>query len=268
MAWRNAVKQIEQPSLFSTVTPRKVPDGIYKQLISLIASGRLKPGERLPSERAMASDLAVSRQSLREAIHRAETEGLIEVRQGGGTFVISSVRENLKPALSIMLEEQAEKIFEFLEMRKLIEGWCAEEASLAAKASDLKKMQGLLKRMETLVPGDPRWEKTDLDFHSSIAAASHNTVAVHIMEGLKDTFNQYFKAKKFTMKVERKELLLEQHQSIFEAIKQKKPGEARERVRAHLQYIEEVISRDFLKTRRKTARRSTHADHERKVDRL
>src|SRR5512137_575080 len=82
-------QQTEQSNLFSTVTPKKVPEVVYKQLVSLISSGRLKPGERLPSERAMAAEMTVSRQSIREAIHRARTEGLIEVRQGGGTFVIS-----------------------------------------------------------------------------------------------------------------------------------------------------------------------------------
>lgn len=240
-------QQTEQPNLFSTVTPKKVPDFVYKQLVSLISSGRLKPGEKLPSERAMAAEMAVSRQSIREAIHRARTEGLIEVRQGGGTFVISSVRETLRPPLSIILEEQAEKIFEFLEIRKLLETWCAERASSAAKASDLRKMQGLLKKMEDLEPGDVKWEKADLDFHSCIAAASHNLIAIHIMEGLKDSFNHYFRAKKFALRPERKDKLLKQHRGIYQAIRRKHAEEAKASILEHLEYVEEVITQDLLK---------------------
>jgi len=91
---------------------------VYKQLVSLITKGHLKPGEKLPSERAMALELGVSRQSIREAIYRATTVGLMEVRQGEGAFVISSVKGNLRQPLSILLEEQAEKVFEFSKSAK------------------------------------------------------------------------------------------------------------------------------------------------------
>ena len=247
----------KEEGLFSAVRPRKIPDVVYKQLISLISSGRLKPGEQLPSERAMASDMGVSRQSIREAIHRAKAEGLIEVRQGGGTFVISSVKESLKPPLSIILEQEAEKIFEFLELRKLIEGWCAEKAANSSRAADLRKMEGFLKRMEELEPGDAKWEAADVGFHLSIAAASHNLVAVHIMKGLKDSFNSYFRAKKFSLRPERQDLLLKQHQSIFEAIKQKKAKKAKAKMLEHLEYVEEMISQDFLKSGGTRARSSS-----------
>lgn len=242
------MKQPTKPqNLFSTVTPRKIPDVVYQQLVALISSGRLKPGERLPSEREMATDMGISRQSIREAIHKARTMGLIEVRQGGGTVVVSSVGEHLKTALSIILEEQAEKIFEFLDIRKLFEGWCAEKAATAAKAADLRAMMELLKRMETLQPGEGAWEKADLHFHSAIAAASHNVIAIHIMDGLKASFNDYFKAKKFALGPERKDVLFNQHAGIFAAIKQKNPQKAKDKITEHLEYVAEVIRGDFLK---------------------
>ena len=233
--------------LFSSITASKIPDAVYKQLVSLITKGHIKPGEKLPSEREMAFDLAVSRQSIREAISRARSAGLIEVRQGEGTFVISSVRENFKPPLLLMLEEQAERIFEFLEIRKLIEGWCAEKASEAAKAADLKRMQGILKRMERVKPTTEGWEKADLDFHSAIAGATHNVIAMHIMEGLKESFHSYFRVKKFTTRFERKDVLLRQHKNIFEAIKRKKPKDARKRALEHLDYVEKLIGEDLGK---------------------
>ncbi|MGE5255861.1 MAG: FadR/GntR family transcriptional regulator [Hyphomicrobiales bacterium] len=246
-----------QHNLFSTVTPRKIPDVVYKQLVSLISSGRLKPGERLPSEREMATDMGISRQSIREAINKAKTVGLIEVRQGGGTVVVSSVGEHLKAPLAILLEEQAEKIFEFLDIRKLFEGWCAERAARTAKAADLRAMREFLKRMEKLEPGGAAWETADLNFHSAIAAASHNVIAIHIMEGLKASFNDYFKAKKFALGLERKDVLFNQHAGIFAAIQQKNPQKARDRMTEHLEYVAEVIRRDFLKHGRKRRGSST-----------
>jgi GntR family transcriptional repressor for pyruvate dehydrogenase complex len=244
----------KQQNLFFTVTPRKIPDAVYKQLVSLISSGRLKPGERLPSEREMATDMGISRQSIREAINKAKTVGLIEVRQGGGSVVVSSVGEQLKTPLAIILEEQAEKIFEFLDIRKLFEGWCAEKAATAAKAADLRAMQELLKRMEKLEPGEAAWEKADLRFHSAIAAASHNVIAIHIMDGLKASFNDYFKAKKFALGPERKDVLFNQHSGILAAIRQRSPQKAKDRMTEHLEYVAEVLRRDFLKHGRKRRR--------------
>ena len=242
-----SMKSRKTQNLFSAVTPSKIPDAVYKQLVSLIAKGHLKPGEKLPSERVMAQELGVSRQSIREAIYRAKTAGLIEVRQGEGTFVISSVKGNLRPPLSILLEEQAEKVFEFLEIRKPIEAWCAERASEAATPADLKKMQGILKKMEKVKPPESAWERADLDFHASVAAATHNVIAMHVMEELKDSFHAYFRVKKFSTKPERKEVLLRQHKDIFEAIRQKNPKQARNKIMEHLDYVVKMITEDLIR---------------------
>jgi GntR family transcriptional repressor for pyruvate dehydrogenase complex len=165
--------------------------------------------------------------------------------------VVSSVKEHLKTPLAIILEEQAEKILEFIDIRKLFECWCAEKAAAAAKHADLRAMLDLLQRMEKLQPGDAAWEKADLSFHSAIAAASHNVIAIHIMEGLRASFNSYFKAKKFALGPERKDFLHQQHQGIFMAIKQKSQQAAKTRMMEHLEYVEDVIRRDFLKHKRK-----------------
>jgi len=236
-------------NLFSAVTPSKIPDMVYKQMVSLITRGHLKPGEKLPSERAMALELGVSRQSIREAIYRATTAGLIEVRQGEGAFIISSLKGSMRQPLSILLEEQAEKVFEFLEIRKLIEGWCAERASEAATPADLKKMQGVLKKMEKVKPAESTWEKADLDFHSFIAAATHNVLAMHVMEGLKDSFHTYFRVKKYNTKPERKDILLAQHRAILAAIRQREPKKARKKIMEHLDYVEKMVTEDIIRKR-------------------
>lgn len=239
---------VRKERLFSTVKPKKVTDVVYRQLVSLIATGRLKPGEKLPSERAMASEMGVSRQSIREAIHRARAEGLLEVRQGGGTFVISSLKANLKPPLSILLEGQAENIFEFLEIRRLLEAWCAEKAAAQATRQDLKKMKELLGRMSEVRPPEDAWEKADLEFHSAIAAATHNVIAMHLMKGLEESFHAYFRMKQFTTRSEAKEDLLKQHREIFEAIRKGDGAMARERMVEHLDYVREMIRRDLERT--------------------
>ncbi len=235
----------ESLELFSSVKVSKKPDKVYKQLVSMINNGRIKPGERLPSERDLSSYLGISRQSIREAIYRAESVGLIEVRQGEGSFVISSVRENLKSPVAALLEEQTEKIFDFLEMRKLIEGWSAERAALTASDDDLKKMERTLREMDDVVPTEKGWEKVDTDFHLQIVAASQNVIATHIMYTLKDSFQSYFRMRRIVTKAHRKDLFLSQHTDIFEAIRRRDSSTARLKVLNHLECIEKLIIEDI-----------------------
>lgn len=233
--------------VFFPIRTSKISDEVYKQLVSLISNGHFKPGEKLPSEREMASDLGISRQSIREALYRAEIMGLIEVRQGEGSFVLSSVRESLKPPLSVLLEEEAERIFEFLEVRKLIEGWCAEKAAIAATAEDLEKMWGISERMGRIVPTDGEWEGVDVEFHLSIAAATHNVIAIHIMEALKESFSSFFRFRKVLTRPEKKELLWQHHNEIYRAISQRDPLLAKKKIVAHLDFIERKIREEMEK---------------------
>jgi GntR family transcriptional repressor for pyruvate dehydrogenase complex len=103
--------------------------------------------------------------------------------------------------------------------------------------------------METIEPRGTRWQKVDLDFHSSVAAATHNVIAMHLMEALKDSFESYFRVKKYTTRPDRKGLLLRQHKAIFDAIRRRDSKAAREKVLEHLDYVEEVITEDLGKNR-------------------
>ena len=233
--------------IFVPVRTSKISDEVYKQLVSLISSGKFKPGEKLPSEREMATDLGISRQSIREALYRAEIVGLIEVRQGEGSFVLSSIGESLRPPLLVLLEEEAGKIFEFLEVRKLIEGWCAERAAREATTGDVKKMEGILEKMKGSTPGDREWEEADVEFHLSVAAATHNVIAIHIMEALKDSFGSFFRFRKVLTIPEKKDLLVQHHHEIYSAISQKDPSLAKRKILAHLNFIEQKIREEMEK---------------------
>ena len=89
-----------EKGLFAPIKASKISDKVYQQIVSLISNGQLKPGDKIPSERELSSELGISRQSIREALNRARVVGLIEVRQGEGSFILSSIRESLKPPLA------------------------------------------------------------------------------------------------------------------------------------------------------------------------
>ncbi len=236
-------------SMFSPVKTSKISDEVYKQLVSMINRGQLKPGEKLPSEREMASDLGISRQSLREALYRAKIMGLIEVRQGEGSFVLSYPHESLQAPLLVLLEEEVERIFEFFEIRKLIEGWCAEKAAAVATIVDLEKMKEILEKMEKVLPSDATWQEVDMEFHLSVAAATHNVIAVHIMEALRESFDAFFRFRKVITKSEKKDLIWRHHDEVYKAISQRNASLARQKIVDHLNFIERKIREDIVNMR-------------------
>ena len=234
---------------FSPIKTSKKPDKVYKQIVSMISNGTLRPSEKLPSEREMASDLGISRQSVREALYRAETMGLIEVRQGEGSFVRSTVGESLGSPLAILLEEQAETVFEFLEIRKVIEGWCAEKAAIEADAVDLRKIREVLDKMMKLSTANKKWEETDMAFHFAVVAATHNVIAMHIMEALKVGFDTFFGFKQHFLKAVEKEVMLRHHFDVYEAINQRNPILSKQKIIDHLDFIEEKIKKTWKETK-------------------
>lgn len=234
-----------EKKLFVPIKTRKLSDEVYRQIVSLISSGELKPGDKIPSERELAAVMGISRQSIREALNRAEVMRLIEVRQGEGSFILSSVNESLKPPLTLIMEKEVERIFDFLEIRKLVEGWCAEKAAVEATGDELENMQEILDKMKKVAAKDKQWEAMDLELHLSFAKATHNVIAVHIMEALKSNFRPFFKFTKSMPSSERIDVLWQHHYEIFSAIKQKDPVKAKKKVIAHLNFIEEKLKADM-----------------------
>ena len=239
-----ALNKLEK-NLFSPVKTIKKSDGVYNQLFALISSGKLTPGDKIPSERELAAELRISRQSIREALNRAEVMGLIKVRQGEGSFILSSVKGALMPPLTLIIEQEAARIFEFLEIRKLVEGWCAEKAALEATGEELQGMQEILEKMKQVAAKDKQWEKLDLELHLSFTKATHNVIAVHIMEALKVNFGPFFKFTKSMPSSEKIDVLWQHHYEIFKAIERRDPETAKRKVIEHLNFIEEKIKEDM-----------------------
>ncbi len=232
-------------NLFSPVKTYKKSDEVYNQLFSLICSGKLAPGDKIPSERELAVELRISRQSIREALNRAEVMGLIKVRQGEGSFILSSLKGALKPPLTLIIEQEAARIFDFLEIRKLVEGWCAEKAALEATGEELQGMQDILEKMKKVVAKDKQWEELDLELHLSFAKATHNVIAVHIMEALKVNFAPFFKFTKSMPSSEKMDVLWQHHYEIFKAIECRDSEAAKYKVIEHLNFIEKKLREDM-----------------------
>jgi len=121
---RNAPGQLQRPPPepeFHAVRKGRRYEQVAEQIQRLIASGALRPGDRLPPERELAAKFGVGRSSLRDAIRTLEVMGIVESRQGSGTVVRDLSTESLVVPLASVLAHKRGLVAELLDVRRMIE---------------------------------------------------------------------------------------------------------------------------------------------------
>jgi GntR family transcriptional repressor for pyruvate dehydrogenase complex len=231
----------EEPQLLKPVRSVRLSDEVYDQLFSIISKGVLGPGEKLWPERHLSERFQVSRQSVREAINRAKILGLLEVRPGDGTYVRSLVPSSLTDPLIEVLHRETSRVLEFLQVRKVLEGWCAAEAAMKAGPADLRKLESCQKRLVKTSRRGGQLGKPDVEFHIAIAQATHNTVMAHLVNSLRSMFDAVLRVCLVVRDPARRQLIVPQHEEIYAAIRRRDPAGARAAMVSHLEFVDGEI---------------------------
>ncbi|AWK85736.1 FCD domain-containing protein [Azospirillum thermophilum] len=221
-----------------TIKPAKLADAIAEHLEKLILEGILRPGEKLLPERDLAVKLDVSRPSLRDALAKLEERGLL-ITGRNGTFIARFLSKISDP-LATLLQDNPAATFDYLEFRHSIE---AEAAALAARrATDLDRaaIRAIVERMRSAHSKDDSSEEAEADaeLHLAVYEAAHNLVMLHIMRTLSELLRSdvfYNRADLYSRPGVR-DLLLQQHLAIAEAVLSGDAGAARAAAGAHVQF--------------------------------
>lgn len=224
---------------------KRLADTIADKLQTLIVEGSLKPGDRLPAERTLAESFGVSRPSLREAIQKLQSRGLLKTRPGGGTTVESSLNPEFVDPLISFFQEHPESRFDVLEVRHSLEGNAAWHAAIRATDEDKENIKACYEKMIKLHDGnDPMEEaKADAEFHLSIVEASHNLVLLHMMRGLFTLLQNSISHnldKLYTLP-RVFEPLSNQHRALMKAVIAGDPEKARQAAQNHLAFVEDSL---------------------------
>lgn len=207
---------------YSKIRQPKLSDVIEQQLEFLILEGTLRPGEKLPPERELAKQFDVSRPSLREAIQRLEAKGLLLRRQGGGTFVQSSLWQSFSDPLVELLSDHPESQYDLLETRHALEGIAAYYAALRSTDEDKERIRELHHAIELAQQsGDLDAESNAvLQYQIAVTEAAHNVVLLHLLRCMEPMLAQNVR-QNFELLYSRREMLplVSSHRTrIFEAI--------------------------------------------------
>lgn len=223
---------------FEGIRRNKVYEEVALQLERLILK-KLKPGDKLPSERELAEMLGVSRSSIRDAIRSLELMGLVEPRQGAGTVVCEVSAESLISPLSGLLVRQDQHIAELLDFRKMLEPGLAARAATHASAEEIAEMEAILNRQEEKLRRGEMAVDEDSEFHYSVAVASNNSVVLKLLDILMDLLRE---TRERTLQVDgRPQKSLAGHRRIFAAIKRHDAEAAKVAMRQHIEDVEEMV---------------------------
>jgi len=225
---------------FRKITPVRLYESAIEQIMNLIKNKKLRPGDKLPPERELAEKLSISRGSLREAFRVLESRGLIKSKPGGGRYIREIRKNGHNNTENIILSLEKSSILELLEAREMFEVKIAKIAAQKATIEDIQLIEEALSKIneeEELKYG--KETESDSEFHLAIANASHNFVFVNIiklhLDLLRDTREKTWKIPG------RREEQQEEHQTIFQAIKEHDSKEAGEAMLKHLKNVREVL---------------------------
>lgn len=221
--------------VFHPIRTERIYQKIVDQIREMIAAGRLSPGDRLPSEREIAEQLAVSRTAVREAFSALELAGLIEVRPGEGSFVRGG--DVSKPIAELLaIEQEQAHASEMYEFRRPLEGEAAALAALRATEEDLAHVRVALIRMEQDLVSADLGEAADWEFHHAVAMASHNGLILKVMQHLQDALRRSLKTarRRLYSIADMPQRLLAEHVEIYEAIRARDPERARACMLEHI----------------------------------
>lgn len=230
---------------FEPIRPKKISEEIVIQIKQLISKGELKPGDRIPSERELASMLGVSRPSVREAIMVLDAMGFLDARQGGGTFVRALTEGSIMDPLAKLVEMRDPALLRSLaEVRMGLESWSASLAAQRATDTDIAELRRLYAVMEEQAAKGGWDPDVDAEFHYAITAASHNSLQMHVLNSIHTLFHTTIQVAlmEFYRQEGHIQKLLNHHREIMEAIAAHQPELARQKMMEHLAMVEEKMA--------------------------
>ncbi|MFS0722823.1 FadR/GntR family transcriptional regulator [Paenibacillus sp. 1P07SE] len=226
--------------------PLKNSEWVMQDLLRQLNERELAPGDRLPSVVDLAARYGVGRSTIREALSAIKAMGRLDIRQGGGTFVIESPTPPPHPA-QLQPEawlDRSRSLRHILEVRQVLETGAALLAASHRTEADLEQLRQTLAEMEAELDDERAGEQADIRFHLQIAAATCNPVIADLMaslsgrlhESMKDTRALWFYSERSSS-----ERLLREHRAIYEAIAAGDGPEAARLMGQHIAKVEQVL---------------------------
>jgi len=224
------------------IVRKSITEQVVDYIIEAIRKGYYKSGDRLPSQDELAKELEVSMVSIREAMVSLQCMGIVNIKQGDGTFVNENINlENIvvctvKNALSLINYKNS--LLYLLELRRIIEQHTVELAITRINKEELFILKEINIKMREC-KDEESFLNCDLEFHLEIARLSKNPLLFHLLETIRHSF---WRELLEVLKIPGlKEKAVEYHSLIYKAIESKNRKTALKLMLEHLGEPEKIM---------------------------
>jgi GntR family transcriptional repressor for pyruvate dehydrogenase complex len=217
-------------------------ENVVAQVYELIKSQELRPGDRLPPERALANQLGVSRTALRAGLRSLISMGLLKSRQGAGTFLADGPPSLDSEPLKLLAALQGFTFDHMFEARGILEVSAAELAAMRATSDQMATLADELTEMHTALNDPHRYLIHDIRFHRAVAAASGNPTLATLVEMVSGAM--YERRRQTIERAHDFSESLEMHRRIYRAIRGRNGEEASQAMREHILRAQQALARE------------------------
>ena len=246
---RSSLQSPSQP-----LAHQRLSDQLADDLRRQIEGGLVQPGERLPTEQALAARYAVSRTVVREAVSRLRSSGLLVARQGSGMFVAAlDAARPLDFDSSVLADLGA--VLEVVEVRRALESEVAALAALRATATQRRTIQDALALADGSIASGSATIDEDLAFHQAVAEAAGNPQFPRLLRHLEQYLREAMTVtrRNESMKQEFITQVRQEHQAIADAILARDADAARAAAARHMHEAARRLHDSDAPIRRNTA---------------
>lgn len=215
---------------------RKLSDRIQEQLLELIRSGEIAPGEPMPSERELMQAFEVGRPAVREAMQALQGMGLVEIRHGGRARVaepsLGRMVDQMGESMRHMLTHSPASLEHLKEARATFEMEMARIAARRRAESDLVRLSRIIESQEAARTEPKRFLEFDAQFHRELAAIGGNPIFAALSEALLNWLVHFHID--LVRVPGREQLTLDEHRQILSAIETRDPDQAAKAMFDHI----------------------------------
>jgi GntR family transcriptional repressor for pyruvate dehydrogenase complex len=221
---------------------QSVLGSVIERLEGLVFDG-FEPGATLPSEGKLAEALGVSRLTVREATRTLEARGLVEIRQGRRPTVAAPNSSLVGDFFQIAIRRDPRALLDLLDVRRALEVHIATLAAKRAGQGEIADMEMSIAAMRAAGDDSEAFHTADVRFHENLAAAAGNRLLVFLIEAFAQPLRES-RLRSFAGHQARGggiDDVIEQHQTILDAVKARNPKHAAQAMRSHLEQTEKDL---------------------------
>lgn len=216
----------------------------YNLYEDIVSKNLYEPGDQLPNEMELAEKYKVSRGTLREAIKVLEIKGILKIVRGRGTYVLE-YESIISNADFELLSNQNIDLEDLLEMRLILEPTIAYIAAIRANDSEIEQIEKHAKQIETLISRNMDRTVEEMNFHGSLASATHNEFIKKIIPIINSGVLEAVQSSTDSDKMS--SLTIADHRKIVEFIKKRNPLASKAAMQLHISNIMNILGIDIVK---------------------